>query len=550
MTIEPRTGPFAVRGSLVREIILHLSSDHSVVLVGKTGFGKTALARETLRLRYEDSLVLHIRGTAAAAHLSYGSLSFLLSELDDDSLHHPILMLRGLRRYLRARARGRRIIFFVDNIEDLDDFSVMAITQLAVQRTVQLLAVCEALPAAPQEFSRLWRDGVLHRIDVGPLSFDEATLFLKTELNGPVSLAAEQELWTESDGNPLLLLALVREYVGSKMLVRSQGAWVLAAGTWGGPRRSVGSLVDVIGPKLNRMSEEKRLVMELVALAGSLPLKVLQLMVEPTEVDDLQEQDSLLVGPAPEWRVRISSSLIADVVRGNVPPARSCELRERLLDMTVNRLYPPVDVVSLASWTVDCGAPLDITLAAHAAHEANNRGCPHTALRLLSAVASAEVCPDLVCEEARASVAMGQLAAAREAVGRIPLSAQIQLAQEVDLAVLRSTLGGTADGSGPSARHSPEQLWSRTSECGPGIFGCQHEELWERSKQTGVQLATNTGHLTSREREVARHAAAGATNKRIANDLSLSVRTIEGHLQQIYGKLHVSSRSDLEKAIS
>ncbi|KRE78541.1 LuxR C-terminal-related transcriptional regulator [Arthrobacter sp. Soil763] len=52
--------------------------------------------------------------------------------------------------------------------------------------------------------------------------------------------------------------------------------------------------------------------------------------------------------------------------------------------------------------------------------------------------------------------------------------------------------------------------------------------------------------LTAREQEVARRAAAGESNKTIAAKMQISVRTVEGHLYQIYGKLLVTSRADLK----
>ncbi len=52
--------------------------------------------------------------------------------------------------------------------------------------------------------------------------------------------------------------------------------------------------------------------------------------------------------------------------------------------------------------------------------------------------------------------------------------------------------------------------------------------------------------LTAREQEVARRAAAGESNKAIAAKMCISVRTVEGHLYQIYGKLQVTNRADLK----
>ncbi|NUP73082.1 MAG: helix-turn-helix transcriptional regulator, partial [Sinomonas sp.] len=52
--------------------------------------------------------------------------------------------------------------------------------------------------------------------------------------------------------------------------------------------------------------------------------------------------------------------------------------------------------------------------------------------------------------------------------------------------------------------------------------------------------------LTERERQIAVMAASGATNRDIADAVGVSVRTVEGHLYQVFMKLGVSSRSGLD----
>ncbi|WP_457949112.1 LuxR C-terminal-related transcriptional regulator [Pseudarthrobacter sp. alpha12b] len=51
--------------------------------------------------------------------------------------------------------------------------------------------------------------------------------------------------------------------------------------------------------------------------------------------------------------------------------------------------------------------------------------------------------------------------------------------------------------------------------------------------------------LTSRERQIARMAGRGASNRDIAMEMGVSVRTVEGHLYQVFTKLGVTSRGDL-----
>ena len=55
--------------------------------------------------------------------------------------------------------------------------------------------------------------------------------------------------------------------------------------------------------------------------------------------------------------------------------------------------------------------------------------------------------------------------------------------------------------------------------------------------------------LSSREIEVAALAAAGLANKEIACRLSVSVRTVENHLQRVYEKLGLARRADLTQAL-
>jgi len=50
--------------------------------------------------------------------------------------------------------------------------------------------------------------------------------------------------------------------------------------------------------------------------------------------------------------------------------------------------------------------------------------------------------------------------------------------------------------------------------------------------------------LTEREMEVLKLAARGMSNKEIAQKLVISVRTVQGHLHNIFGKMHVGSRTE------
>ena len=54
--------------------------------------------------------------------------------------------------------------------------------------------------------------------------------------------------------------------------------------------------------------------------------------------------------------------------------------------------------------------------------------------------------------------------------------------------------------------------------------------------------------LTKREREVLQGLASGARNKEIAAELGTSVRTVRFHVENIYQKLHVHTRTQAARA--
>jgi len=61
----------------------------------------------------------------------------------------------------------------------------------------------------------------------------------------------------------------------------------------------------------------------------------------------------------------------------------------------------------------------------------------------------------------------------------------------------------------------------------------------------GATSAGGVGSLTARERQVVQLVAEGLADKTIANRLGISARTIEGHLNHIFAKLGVTSRTEL-----
>ena len=86
------------------------------------------------------------------------------------------------------------------------------------------------------------------------------------------------------------------------------------------------------------------------------------------------------------------------------------------------------------------------------------------------------------------------------------------------------------------------------------IFETSGAALWaERARDELRRIsgrAPTTGALTPAEERVAALVAEGKTNREVAAALFVSVRTVEGHLSRIFGKLGVRHRNELARAIA
>ena len=68
--------------------------------------------------------------------------------------------------------------------------------------------------------------------------------------------------------------------------------------------------------------------------------------------------------------------------------------------------------------------------------------------------------------------------------------------------------------------------------------------LTDKTEAPSGKAPANPDGLTEREVEVLRLIAAGNSNREIARELVLSVRTIERHITNIYGKISAGGRAD------
>ncbi|MBT4511580.1 MAG: response regulator transcription factor [Chloroflexi bacterium] len=85
----------------------------------------------------------------------------------------------------------------------------------------------------------------------------------------------------------------------------------------------------------------------------------------------------------------------------------------------------------------------------------------------------------------------------------------------------------------------------RLVHAGESVYDIElSRRIMSRLYQNGADDHKDSAELLPRELEVLKQAAKGKTNKEIAHDLTISQRTVQSHLANIFRKLSVGSRTE------
>ena len=427
------------REAVIETVLKSLAGDAEVgvILVGEYGVGKTYVARQVMEVIGPKVLVLSLRCSSSASTIDYGALGSILNELGDVSLDNPLVVLRAITRAIKERAKGREVVLFVDNVQDLDDRSAMVIAQLAVEGVATILAACESLTSASAEIIGLWRDGLLRRVDIQPFSEEATAGWLENTLGAPLSASAAKALWNAGGGNPRFLDVVIHEQIQARTLIKRDEVWIVTGVPFVCGKNSKDTVMTAIGA----ISPEERLVMELLALSGGLSLNLLMDICDVEALDSLQQRGYLTIARQEFAMVRLCNRLMAQVIRAQVPAGRSRELH-RLVHNAPEGAGPAVSVeFALATWALDCGIPVDLEQGVTAARAATRAGYPGEALRILESLPRHLSLSALIPETARAQLALGDAPRARSLVFDTELELeQLSLRQWTELMFLRSAL--------------------------------------------------------------------------------------------------------------
>ncbi|MGW3171414.1 LuxR family transcriptional regulator AbsR2 [Streptomyces sp. NPDC001153] len=528
---------------------------NGIVVTAPAGHGKTRLITEAVR-GTEHALVT---GMPQAQGLPFAAFAHLLP--DTVSLHRAVRILSGVR------------LLVVDDAHLLDEASAALVHQLAVHgRTRLVVAAVDGVPA-PGAVSRLWTGELLPRLALEPLPCEDVAHLLAAARLEPLTV---RRLHRMCRGDLRLLRDLVAALGTAGRLTPVPGTQERA---WRGPLPVTAAVRERLAPVLEHSGPGERDTLERLAFAEPLPLSParedLDLEVlERLEADGLIHVDDQggvtladpLHGPAlraTAGRLRARRLTSAPHDHGPALEAERQALARRIERLDVRPVPTPV-----GEWLVAEGATLPAGYAAARARFARLRGEVRDAAAwaregLRGAPGDPGCLAELRLADGEAEEAVGddpyaRYAAVRRgeperAAGRLPAGSVFErhaeaLAREDGSGLDRAAEGlaergfrlFAAEAYAQAVRVHRDPRAARVSRTRAVALArrCQ-------GARTPALAGLVLGHLTARQRQIVTLAAAGLSNREIAERLTLSVRTVGNHLYSAYSRLGTGDRGAL-----
>ncbi|WP_367319357.1 LuxR C-terminal-related transcriptional regulator [Streptomyces sp. HUAS ZL42] len=545
-----------------------------IVVTGPAGCGKTRLVTEAVR----GTDCARAAGTPETRHIPFAAFTHLLPE--PVSLHRAVQLLCGVR------------LLLVDDAHLLDDASAALVHQLAVHGRTRLIVVATDGTPAPGAVSRLWTGELLPRLVLEPLPHEETARLL----SGIEPLTVNR-LHRLCEGD----LRLLRELLGA---VRERLTRVPDADTWAwrGPVPLTATVRERTAPVLDRIDADERETLDRLAFAEPLPLDIDTLdlrILERLESDGLIRTDDhgtvRLTHPLHGPALRAAAGRLRARRLAGTPDDRALALKaeQAVLENRVERDDVRLPATWVGEWLAEQGAPVPAGYAAVRARFARLRGELREAAawareglrntpgddscRVELALSTAQLgeMPTAHGDPSGAAVwlaaARGDLEGALAAVDEDSAYDAVRLGA-AELAVDRLPADGVfarhadalARGDGPALDRAARALEERgfllfAAEAHAQAVRAHRDPSAARTSRTrAVALARRCqgartpalsglvlGELTARQRQTVTLAAAGLSNRQIAERLTLSIRTVGNHLYSAYTRLGASNRGEL-----
>jgi DNA-binding CsgD family transcriptional regulator len=258
-----------------------------VVIVGAAGVGKTRLAREVLaRAETVGECTNWIVGTESARSLPLGAFAASFVDSVADALPD---VRRVINSFVAQRHRGRALVG-VDDAHLLDGLSAHVVLQLAQTSGIRLVVTLRRGADEPDAVTALWKDGLLARLDLEPLSAEATRSVIEADLGAPIDTRSARRFWKLTGGNALFLRQLVNDQVAAGRLRQVAGVWMWDDGFAASP-----TVTDIVSREMGRLTPGVALVVDVLSQAEPLSADVLSDMVQRDDLEDAEKMRLITV---------------------------------------------------------------------------------------------------------------------------------------------------------------------------------------------------------------------------------------------------------------
>lgn len=370
-------------------------------LAGEAGVGKTRLLAEVTG-RLASHHVERVTATRSAQLLPFGALAHLLPEsMAEDRADH-LAMIGGV---LRRRSGARPIVLAVDDAHLLDPMSAAFVHHAATTGLAKVVLSARSGEAAPDAIVALYRDGVLARLELQPISRSEFDELVGTVLGGHVEAGTLERLWTVAAGNVLYVHELILDAAEAGTLVEEQGLW-----RWAGRAGNAPRLREIVFGRLGQLSANQRQLLDLLAIAEPLGSALAEQLAPSSSLADAERQGLIAVETDNRrTQVRLGHPLFAEALLLALPNTERRRIHHALADaLQSNGARRGHDSLQLATWRLEAGDEPDSNLLTAAARVANALGDFTLGERLARAATTAGGGFDAALQLGRALSDLGQ----------------------------------------------------------------------------------------------------------------------------------------------
>jgi alpha galactosidase A-like protein/AAA ATPase-like protein len=298
-------------------------SNSGVVIVGAAGVGKTRLAREVLtRAQTSGERTNWIVGTESARPLPLGAFTASIG----DAISDPVSDVRRVINSFVAQQGQRRALIGVDDAHLLDGLSAHVVHQLAQSQGVRLVVTMRTGGEEPDAVTALWKDGLLTRLDLEPLSPETTRSLIETTLGGAVDARSAQRLWKLTGGNALFLRQLVTDQVAAGRMRPVAGVWM-----WDDDCAVSPSIGDMVGRLLGRLTPQLALIVDTLSQCEPLATEVLCDLVSRADLEAAEQMHLVVVERSDGMRLaRLAHPLFGEIRRATAGEMYLSRIRGRL----------------------------------------------------------------------------------------------------------------------------------------------------------------------------------------------------------------------------